>query len=138
MTLGDAGRAASREILDSVRDVGGFIRTQRQNAEMSLRSLAERAGISNPYLSQVERGLRRPSAAILARIADELSISAESLLTKAGILRGDTPTSSTVDAIRADLALTERQKLSLLEIYRAFTADTAATTTTTETTKESL
>ena len=69
-----------------VRDLGAFIREQRKTAQLSLRTLAERAGISNPYLSQIERGLRRPSADILQRVADALRISAESLYVQAGIL----------------------------------------------------
>lgn len=113
------------DILAPVKGVGDFIRAQRTAAQISLRSLAEKAGVSNPYLSQVERGLRRPSAAILAQIADGLSISAETLLVKAGILRGGA-TGAVVDAIRSDAALTERQKASLIEIYTAFVGETDA------------
>lgn len=119
--LADMGR----EILAPVRDLGSYIRSQRTAAQISLRALAERAGVSNPYLSQVERGLRRPSAAILTQIADGLSISAESLLVRAGILRAADGT-PVVDAIRADADLSERQKASLIEIYRALRHETLA------------
>src|SRR5699024_8457096 len=77
------------------------------------------AGVSNPYLSQVERGLRNPSAAILAQIADGLSISVETLLAKAGILRPSETTTPVIDAIHADPTLTDRQKASLIDVYRA-------------------
>jgi len=103
-----------------VRDLGAFIREQRKTAQLSLRTLAERAGISNPYLSQIERGLRRPSADILQRVADALRISAESLYVQAGILeerRGGLD-----EHIRAATEITERQKRALLEIYHAFLA----------------
>jgi len=108
-----------RDILGPVREVGDYIRTQRTAAQISLRALAEKAGVSNPYLSQVERGLRRPSAAILSQIADGLSISAESLLVRAGILRPPDQATPVVEAIRADQDLSERQKSSLIEIYTA-------------------
>jgi transcriptional regulator with XRE-family HTH domain len=106
-------------VLTPVKDLGSFIREQRTSAQISLRALAAKAGVSNPYLSQVERGLRRPSADILAQIARGLSISVESLLAKAGILdSAEAP--EVVLAIRADQVLTERQKASLLDIYAAF------------------
>ncbi len=108
------------EVLAPVRDLGGFIRQQRESAQISLRQLARQAGVSNPYLSQVERGLRRPSAEILAQIAHGLQISVESLLTMAGILDEPAPAgiADTVPAaIDADPVLTARQKASLLAIY---------------------
>lgn len=106
-------------VLAPVKDLGSFIREQRTSAQISLRALAAKAGVSNPYLSQVERGLRRPSADILVQIARGLSISVESLLARAGILdSADAP--AVVLAIRADEVLTERQKSSLLDIYAAF------------------
>lgn len=109
------------EVLAPVRDLGAFIREQREHAQISLRQLAKQAGVSNPYLSQVERGLRRPSAEILAQIAHGLQISVESLLTMAGILdepAGGRPAPPGVDAaISADPVLTDRQKDSLREIY---------------------
>ena len=106
-------------VLTPVRDLGEFIREQRTSAQISIRGLAAKAGVSNPYLSQVERGLRRPSAEILAQIAHGLSISVESLLAKAGILEtADAP--DVVVAIRGDDVLTERQKSALIDIYAAF------------------
>lgn len=103
----------------TVSDVGGFIRQQRERSAISLRKLAERAGISNPYLSQIERGLRKPSAEILKRIARGLSVSAETLFERAGLLEGrETP--DLENAIEADATLSERQKQALREIYRSF------------------
>jgi transcriptional regulator with XRE-family HTH domain len=101
-------------------DLGGFIRDQRRNARMSLRKLSESAGISNPYLSQIERGLRKPSAEILQAIARGLRISAETLYVRAGILeeRGETP--DLVEEIRRDNSISERQKQALIEIYQSF------------------
>lgn len=105
-------------VLTPVRDLGGFIREQRLAARISLRGLAAKAGVSNPYLSQVERGLRRPSAEILAQIARGLSISVETLLAKAGILDvQEAP--EVIAAIRADPVLSERQKSVLADIYAA-------------------
>jgi transcriptional regulator with XRE-family HTH domain len=104
----------------SVRGVGDYIREQRHAAQVSLRQLARLAGVSNPYLSQIERGLRKPSAEILQQIAKGLRISAEQLYIQAGILDerpGDTEVAA---AILADAALTERQKQVLLEIYESF------------------
>ena len=101
-----------------VRDLGAFIREQRVAAQLSLRTLASRAGISNPYLSQIERGLRRPSADILQRVADALRISAESLYVQAGML--EERRGSLDEHIRTASELTESQKRSLLEIYYAF------------------
>jgi len=106
-------------VLTPVRDLGEFIRDQRTAAQISIRGLAAKAGVSNPYLSQVERGLRRPSADILAQIAHGLSISVESLLAKAGILETD-EAPEVVAAIRGDAILTERQKSALIDIYAAF------------------
>jgi transcriptional regulator with XRE-family HTH domain len=106
-------------VLAPVKDLGAFIRDQRTSAKISLRGLAAKAGVSNPYLSQVERGLRRPSADILAQIASGLSISVESLLVRAGILE-TADASDVVMAVRADQILTERQKSSLIDIYSAF------------------
>lgn len=130
VVAGDDGRGARidiTEVLTPVRDLGAFIRQQRQAAQISLRQLAKQAGVSNPYLSQVERGLRRPSAEILAQIAHGLQISVESLLTMAGILEetpdgADRPRGpSGVDAaITADAVLTDRQKASLREIYQLY------------------
>jgi transcriptional regulator with XRE-family HTH domain len=101
-----------------VRDLGAFIREQRKGAQMSLRNLALQAGVSNPYLSQIERGLRKPSAEILQRVAGALRISAETLYVRAGILeeRDD----DLAGHILADPHLTEAQKRALLEIYQSF------------------
>ena len=100
--------------------VGDFIREQRSAARVSLRELARTAGVSNPYLSQVERGLRKPSAEILASIARGLKISAESLYEQAGILDRRTGNPDTVAAIRSDDALSERHKAVLLELYETY------------------
>jgi transcriptional regulator with XRE-family HTH domain len=103
----------------AVEDIGAYIRQQREGAHVSLRQLAKVAGVSNPYLSQVERGLRKPSAEILQQIAKGLRISAEALYVRAGILE-HREASAVVDAVLADLELTERQKQVLLEIYQSF------------------
>ena len=105
----------------TVSDVGAYIRQQRERSAISLRKLAERAGISNPYLSQIERGLRKPSAEILKSIARALSISAETLFEQAGLLEGREH-ADLESAIRADTTLTEKQKQALTEIYRSFAA----------------
>jgi transcriptional regulator with XRE-family HTH domain len=108
-----------------VRDVGSFIREQRRSVGLSVRKLALMAGVSNPYLSQIERGLRRPSADILNGIAKALRISAETLYVQAGILderKGDH--GDLVSAILADRAITERQKQVLMQIYSSFRAET--------------
>ncbi|MEO5964325.1 MAG: helix-turn-helix transcriptional regulator [Candidatus Limnocylindrales bacterium] len=102
-----------------LRDLGEFIRDQRRNDRLSLRKLSELAGISNPYLSQIERGLRKPSAEILQGIAKGLRISAETLYVRAGIL-DEKPDSDLVAAIMADTTLTERQKQTLVDVYHSF------------------
>jgi transcriptional regulator with XRE-family HTH domain len=107
-----------------VRHLGEFIREQRQTAKISLRELAKSAGVSNPYLSQIERGLRKPSAEILQQIAKGLRISAEALYVQAGIL-DQREASPVVDAVLADTALTERQKQVLLEIHDSFRRENA-------------
>ena len=100
-------------------DIGSFIRAQREAAQVSVRQLADKAGVSNPYLSQIERGLRKPSADVLNQIAKALRVSAEVLYIRAGILEpGDT--SDVRDAIVADPGITERQKQILLDIYTSF------------------
>jgi transcriptional regulator with XRE-family HTH domain len=105
--------------------VGEFIREQRNAARVSLRELARVAGVSNPYLSQVERGLRKPSAEILASIARGLKISAETLYEQAGILDRRTGNPDTVAAIRADPSLSERHKAVLLELYETYVREHA-------------
>lgn len=106
--------------------VGEYIREQRAAAKLSLRQLAQAADVSNPYLSQVERGLRKPSAEILAQIAKALEISAESLYIRAGILEPRQGDSSVTEALASDPTLTDRQRQSLLEIYAAFQSENAA------------
>jgi transcriptional regulator with XRE-family HTH domain len=106
--------------------VGEYIREQRAAAQLSLRQLAQAAGVSNPYLSQIERGLRKPSAEILAQIAKALQISAESLYVRAGILEPRQGDPMVTAAVTHDQTLTERQRQSLLEIYAAFQAENSA------------
>ena len=101
-------------------DLGSFIREQRGSARLSLRRLSELAGISNPYLSQIERGLRRPSAEILQQIAKALRISAETLYVQAGILEAPTGSPDLTRAILADQAISEEQKQALVRIYLSF------------------
>src|SRR4051812_40336382 len=103
-----------------VRNLGDYIREQRSSAQISLRQLAKLAGVSNPYLSQIERGLRKPSAEILQQIAKALRISAEALYVQAGILDERYGDSDVPSAVMGDAALTERQKQVLLEIYESF------------------
>jgi len=106
------------------QDIGSFIRAQREAAEVSIRQLAERAGVSNPYLSQIERGLRKPSAEVLGQIARGLRLSAEVLYARAGIL--ELKQGSPVrDAILTAPDLTERQREVLVEIYESFRANNA-------------
>ena len=105
---------------DRWHDLGAFIREQRGSARLSLRHLSELAGISNPYLSQIERGLRRPSAEILQQIAKALRISAETLYVQAGILDPPEGTPDLSRAIMADQAISEDQKQALVRIYLSF------------------
>ncbi|CAJ1493616.1 helix-turn-helix domain-containing protein [[Mycobacterium] kokjensenii] len=100
-------------------DIGSFIRAQREAAQVSIRQLADKAGVSNPYLSQVERGLRKPSADVLNQIAKALRVSAEVLYVRAGILE-PSEKSEVRDAVISDAAITERQKQVLLDIYTSF------------------
>ncbi|SDN17087.1 helix-turn-helix domain-containing protein [Allokutzneria albata] len=116
-------------VVGTVRDIGEYIRTQRSNAQISLRQLAKQAGVSNPYLSQIERGLRKPSAEILQQIAKGLRISAEALYVQAGILE-ERESGAVVDAVLADAELTERQKQVLLDVYQSFRRENRAETST--------
>ena len=120
-----------KELEDRWAEVGAFIRDQRQVGRISLRKLSEMAGISNPYLSQIERGLRKPSADILQQIAKALRISAETLYIRAGILEEREGDEDVAMAVLRDAQLTEEQKQTLLRIYRSFVAETAATVTST-------
>ena len=106
--------------------LGEYIREQRGAAQISMRQLAKAADISNPYLSQVERGLRKPSAEILARIASGLRISAETLYVRAGLLEERSGDLTVIEAIAEDATLTERQRKALLEIYAAFQTENSA------------
>lgn len=126
----DSGPAADNtanpidKVADLGRDIGGYIRQQRSSAKISLRQLSKLAGVSNPYLSQIERGVRKPSAEILQQIAKGLRISAEALYVQAGIL--DRPVGGeVVDAIRANTELSERQKQVLLDVYESFRRENA-------------
>ena len=110
----------------NVNTIGSYIREQREQARISLRQLAQNAGISNPYLSQIERGLRRPSADILQQIAKGLRISAEALYVQAGFLEDRPPGSMVREAVMTDPELTQRQRQMLIEIYESFRKETAA------------
>ena len=103
-----------------LHDLGGYIRHQRETARLSLRKLATQAGVSNPYLSQIERGLRKPSAEILQAIAKALEISSETLYVKAGILEEREGEETLEDVVRRDPHLTEAQRQALIEMYRSF------------------
>jgi transcriptional regulator with XRE-family HTH domain len=100
-------------------DLGSFIRQQRERANLSLRRLADTAGISNPYLSQIERGIRKPSAEILSRLSRALEISANSLYSKAGFLDEELQSPTISEAIQADALLSSSQKKVLLDMYKA-------------------
>jgi len=115
----------------SVHDLGDYLREQRQSAKLSLRQLSEVAGISNPYISQIERGLKRPSAEILQALAKALRISAESLYVRAGILEertdvGQVPAADVTAAILADPRLSDRQRAVLLDVYESFVGELAS------------
>ncbi len=112
--------ALDPHLQDRWHDLGEFIREQRSMARLSLRKLSEAAGISNPYLSQIERGLRKPSAEILQQIAKALRISAETLYIRAGILEEREGELDLVNAILSDTTITEGQKQSLIAVYQAF------------------
>ncbi len=113
----------SKTVGDTVGTLGDYLREQRVAAGVSLRQLAQQTGVSNPYLSQIERGLRRPSAEVLQQLAKALRISAETLYIRAGILDPDEAEVRSVElAILADTGLTERQKQSLLDVYQSFRA----------------
>ena len=112
--------------------IGDYIRQQREQAKISLRQLADSAGVSNPYLSQIERGLRKPSADILQQIAKGLRISAEALYVQAGILEDRPGDSGVRSALLTDPQLTERQKQVLIEIYESFRRESQPTPPTAE------
>ena len=120
LAIVSSGGYVSRVARLDVRNLGDYIREQRSSANVSLRQLAKLAGVSNPYLSQIERGLRKPSAEILQQIAKALRISAEALYVQAGILDERYGDSDVQAAVLGDAMLTERQKQVLLEIYESF------------------
>jgi transcriptional regulator with XRE-family HTH domain len=123
---------ARTKVGKTVESLGDYLKEQRVAARLSLRQLAEQAGVSNPYLSQIERGLRKPSAEVLQQIAKALRISAEQLYIRAGIVSPEdgvgVPTERSVElAILGDAGLTERQKQSLLDVYSSFLSLNAST-----------
>lgn len=103
--------------------LGEFLQEQRRHAQLSVRQLAERAGVSNPYISQIERGLRKPSAEVLQQIAKALRISAEALYVRAGLLDHPQSDRTVEDAVLADPVLTDQQKRLLLDLYRTFRSE---------------
>jgi transcriptional regulator with XRE-family HTH domain len=118
-----AGTKTSKAVVDSLGTLGDYLKEQRLGAQLSLRQLADQVGVSNPYLSQIERGLRKPSAEVLQQLARALRVSAEQLYVRAGIVHPDPGQAGSVElAILADTALTERQKNSLLDVYASFLA----------------
>lgn len=118
---------AKGKVGKTVENLGDYLREQRNGAELSLRQLAEMAGVSNPYLSQIERGLRRPSAEVLQQLAKALRISAEQLYIRAGIISPEDGVGGSVElAVLSETGLSERQKQSLLDVYSSFLAMNAA------------
>ena len=118
---------ASKAVVGSIGTLGDYLKEQRLSAQLSLRQLADQVGVSNPYLSQIERGLRKPSAEILQQIAKALQISAESLYVRAGILDPDQDVVvSVVDAVHRDPYLSPEQKQTLLRVYESLRAQAAA------------
>jgi transcriptional regulator with XRE-family HTH domain len=118
---------------EQLGSLGEFISAQRRSAQLTLRQLAEQAGISNPYLSQIERGLRRPSADVLMQLSKALRVSAETLYVRAGILDPEEHSSTTVEtAVLADGAITERQKRVLIDVYASFVKENEKSAETTD------
>ncbi|MFC7504786.1 helix-turn-helix domain-containing protein [Nocardioides sp. CPCC 206347] len=118
---------AKGKVGKTVGSLGDYLKEQRLSSRLSLRQLADQAGVSNPYLSQIERGLRKPSAEVLQQIAKALRISAEQLYIRAGILNPEDGLAGSVElAILGDTVLSERQKQSLLDVYASFLALNAA------------
>jgi transcriptional regulator with XRE-family HTH domain len=114
---------ARSKVGKTVESLGEYLREQRVSARLSLRQLADQAGVSNPYLSQIERGLRRPSAEVLQQLAKALRISAEQLYLRAGLVSPDEGIGGSVElAVLGDPQLTERQKQTLLDVYASFLA----------------
>ncbi len=118
-------KAGTAKVGHGAQTLGDFLHEQRRGARLSLRQLADRAGVSNPYLSQIERGLRRPSAEVLQRLAKALRISAETMYVRAGFLDPEDDLERSVQlAVQADPGLSERQKQVLLDIYDSFRRET--------------
>lgn len=118
-----SAKKAGKVVADSIGSLGDYLKEQRLAAQLSLRQLADQVGVSNPYLSQIERGLRKPSAEVLQQLARALRVSAEQLYVRAGIVDPEPGQAGSVElAILADAALTERQKHSLLDVYASFLA----------------
>src|SRR5215203_5339218 len=129
-TLAGMVRIRTQKIGAQLGSLGEFIAGQRRMAQLSLRQLAEQTGISNPYLSQIERGLRKPSAEVLQQLSKALRVSAESLYVRAGILDPDDhPATSVEMAVLADTAMTERQKRVLIDVYTSFVKENERDTT---------
>jgi transcriptional regulator with XRE-family HTH domain len=121
---------ARSKVGKTVESLGDYLREQRESSRLSLRQLAEQAGVSNPYLSQIERGLRRPSAEVLQQLAKALRISAEQLYLRAGIVSPDEGIGGSVElAVLGDPQLSERQKQTLLDVYASFLALNAGSDT---------
>ena len=118
-----AARATVEDVTDEPRDLGAFIRDLRRNARISLRQLAQQAGVSNPYLSQIERGLRKPSAEVLAQLANALRVSTPLMYLRAGLLEREGH--DVLAAIAVDADLTVAQKQSLTQIYETFRRENA-------------
>jgi transcriptional regulator with XRE-family HTH domain len=124
------GVVARSKVGKTVESLGDYLREQRESSRLSLRQLAEQAGVSNPYLSQIERGLRRPSAEVLQQLAKALRISAEQLYLRAGIVSLDEKVGGSVElAVLGDPKLSERQKQTLLDVYGSFLALNAGSDT---------
>jgi transcriptional regulator with XRE-family HTH domain len=120
-TLVGMVKIRTQKIGEQLGSLGEFIAGQRRMAQLSLRQLAEQTGVSNPYLSQIERGLRKPSAEVLQQLSKALRVSAESLYVRAGILDPDDhPATSVEMAVLADMAITERQKRVIIDVYASF------------------
>jgi transcriptional regulator with XRE-family HTH domain len=133
-TLGGMVRIRTDRLAGQIGSLGEFIAGQRRAAQLSLRQLAEQTGISNPYLSQIERGLRKPSAEVLQQLAKALRVSAETLYVRAGMLDPDDhPATSVEMAVLADIAITERQKRVLIDVYTSFVSENSKTATDEET-----
>lgn len=117
--VAEASDLVASVVTTAASDIGSYIRSQREAAQVSMRQLASRAGVSNPYLSQIERGLRNPSAEVLTQIAKGLRVSSEALYVRAGFLE-ERPHGPVRDALLGDTEITERQKHVLIEIYDSF------------------